>query len=222
MNRFVQVGGAMACALLLPWVACAQTEDKGEAVAKTKAKRKVPAGLFGMDAKAAGTDAPEHPTKISAKKIDYDYKEGIILFDEDVLVDDAQFTMYADRLIVFMQGTNDVNQIMAIGTVKITSDLRFATCDKAVYTKENAQIVMTAEKGKSVHLETQGDTAGAVKGAGVVMWLDDERVQILSTKMVYGSEDDERATITIPQLGAIKGIGEKKPPEPEEKRDNQN
>jgi len=205
-SRVMKVGLLAVSALLLPWLAYAQAADVAEP--KAEAQKKAPVRLFGMDVKAEEADARE--TVITADKIDFDNKEGIILFDENVLIDDAQFIMRSDRLMVFLEGTNDVSQIMAIGNVSITNELRHATCDRAVYTKKNAQIVMTADVGKNVHLVTMGDTPGAVKGPGVVIWLDDERIQVLSRE--DGGGDQPR--VTIPSLGTLNRIpgGEKKEP----------
>ena len=207
MNKMMQVGLAVTGALLLPWLVYAQAAADAVAAPKQEAKKKTPASFFGMDTKDSGKDAPQRETVITADKIDFDNKEGIILFDENVLIDDAQFIMRSDRLMVFMEGTNDVSQILAIGNVNITNELRHATCDKAVYTRKDAQIVMSADGDKDVHLETQGDSAGTVKGARVVIWLDDERVQVLSREGAA-----QQPKVTIPSLGSLNRAtgGEKK------------
>ena len=207
MSKMTQVGLTVAGALLLPWLVCAQAAGADAAAPKKDAKRATPAAFFGVGAKEPGQDAPQRETLISADKIDFDNKEGVILFDSNVLIDDAQFIMRSDRLMVFLEGTNDVSQILAIGNVNITNELRYATCDKAVYTKKDAQIVMTADIGKEVNLVTQGDTAGTVKGASVVIWLDDERVQVLSRE-----GENRQPGVTIPSLGTLNRAtgGEKK------------
>lgn len=117
---------------------------------------------------------------ITATKIEFDNKEGVILFDENVLVDDAQFQMRADRLLVFMEGTNDVQQLMAVGRVCITNENRSASCDKAVYTKKDGQIVMTG----NAKLMQQGGQAGEVTGNRITIWLDDERIEVLPGRVV--------------------------------------
>ena len=129
-------------------------------------------------AEKAGGAARE--SVITAKKIEFDNKEGVILFDENVLVDDAQFLMRSDRLLVFMQGTNDVQQIMAIGNVSITNANRSAACDKAVYTKKDGRIVMTG----SAHLKQLGKEAGDVTGDRIVIWVDDERMEVSPGRVV--------------------------------------
>lgn len=118
-------------------------------------------------------------SSIVADKIEFDNKEGVILFDQNVLVSDPRFVMRSDRLIVFMAGTNDVDQIMAIGNVSLTNGNRSAKCDKAVYTRKDGQIVMSAEKGGMVELRQGGGKAGAVTGPKMAIWLNEERFEVL-------------------------------------------
>lgn len=123
---------------------------------------------------------PEREAVITADRIEFDNKEGVILFDENVFLDDAQFIMRSTRLLVFMEGTNDVQQIMAIGCVNITNENRSASCDKAVYTKKTGQIVMTG----NARLIRQGDAGGEVTGTRITFWLDDERMEVSPGRVV--------------------------------------
>ena len=128
----------------------------------------------------AASAVPEREAVITANRIEFDNKEGVILFDENVLVDDAQFIMRSERLLVFMEGTNDVQQILAIGAVSITNENRAASCDKAVYTKKSGQIVMTG----NARLMRQGDQGGEVTGNRITFWLDDERMEVSPGRVV--------------------------------------
>ena len=135
------------------------------------------------DAKAAGSRTQAEPQReavITAERIEFDNKEGVILFDENVVVDDPQFMMSSDRLLVFMEGTNDVQQIMAVGKVVITNLNRLASCDKAVYTRKDGQIVMTG----NARLMRQGDEGGEVTGNRITFWLDDERMEVSPGRVV--------------------------------------
>ena len=123
----------------------------------------------------SSTNAPQRETVIISDKIDFDNREGVILFDDNVFVDDPQFSMRSDRLLVFMEGTNDVSQVMAIGNVTFSNEMRSATCSKAVFTKKDGQVVMTGD----VRMKNEGETAGEVSGEKVVIWVDDERVEVL-------------------------------------------
>lgn len=123
---------------------------------------------------------PARESIITSSRIEFDNKEGVILFDENVLVDDAQFVMRSDRLLVFMQGTNDVQQVMAVGRVSITNQNRFASCDKAVYTKKDGQIVMSG----NARMLRQGDQGGEVLGDRITFWLDDERMEVSPGRVI--------------------------------------
>lgn len=133
--------------------------------------------------------APGREAVITAERIEFDNKEGVILFDEKVLVDDEQFIMRSDRLLVFMEGTNDVQQIMAVGRVSITNANRSASCDKAVYTKKDGQIVMTG----SARLMRQGDEGGEVTGNRITFWLEDERMEVSPGRVVLPPGTFKRA-----------------------------
>jgi len=155
--------------------AAAPAQDTPEKVAKQEKQTDV---LKALKAQKAGE--PGRESVITAEKIEFDNKEGVILFDEHVLVDDAQFVMRSDRLLVFMQGTNDVQQIMAVGNVSITNQNRTASCDKAVYTKKDGQIVMSG----NARLMRQGDEGGEVTGNRISIWLDDERMEVSPGRVV--------------------------------------
>jgi len=173
-------------------------------VTLTQPKKKKAGSSF-LTKSGSSTNAPARETIITSDKIDFDYKEGVILFDDHVVVDDPQFVMRSDRLLVFMESTNDVSQVMAIGHVVFSNEMRSATCDKAIYTRKDGQVVLTGD----VRLKTEGETTGEVRGKKVVIWVDDERVEVL-----------DGASITLPP-GAFKKASdqEKKATKPGEKTD---
>jgi lipopolysaccharide transport protein LptA len=157
----------------------------GQEAAQTGVGAQAAVSAAGLDkAAVVVSKKPLEPTRdsiVTAKKIEFDNKEGVILFDENVLVDDAQFLMRSDRLLIFMQGTNDVQQVMAIGNVSITNANRAASCDKAVYTKKDGRIVMTG----NAYLKQQGKEAGDVGPAErIVIWIDDERMEVSPGRVV--------------------------------------
>jgi len=168
MWRVCFLGGVLACG-----VAFAQEQTTNAPAAAVKHEKKEKAAKV----KAA---TPGREAVITADRIEFDNKEGVILFDENVFVDDEQFVMRSDRLLVFMEGTNDVQQVMAVGRVSITNENRSAACDKAVYTKKSGQIVMTG----NARLMRQGDQGGEVTGNRITFWLDDERMEVSPGRVV--------------------------------------
>ncbi len=183
LTALLAVGGALAEEAQKA-AAEPAADSKDRVAAKEGAPAKVPAA--GEEPKKAGTAgskkaaAPGRESVITASKIEFDNKEGVILFDENVLVDDEQFLMRADRLLVFMEGTNDVQQLMAVGHVNITNENRAASCEKAVYTKKDGQIVMTG----NARLIQKGSDTGEVTGDRIVIWIDDQRMEVYPGRVV--------------------------------------
>ena len=164
--------GLLVCGAVMAQEQAAATNGLQKTAEKGATNAAAKAGLkLGSKAKSA---TPGREAVITAERIEFDNKEGVILFDQKVLVDDEQFVMRADQLLVFMEGTNDVQQIMAVGSVSITNDNRCASCDKAVYTKKSGQIVMTGH----AKLMRQGSQGGEVTGERITFWLDDERMEV--------------------------------------------
>lgn len=129
-------------------------------------------------------------TVITSARIEFDYKEMVAVFDEDVRVANPQFLMLADRVLVFLDGTNDVKQILALGRVSMTNDIRSASCDKAVYTRATDQIVLTGNAA----LRRGGDS---VKGDRIAIWLNDERMEVSPGTFVIAPgtiRDQEKTT----------------------------
>jgi lipopolysaccharide transport protein LptA len=158
----VPVEPSVALATNIPAVTLSQSKKRG-------------GGTSFLSRATSSTNTPQRETIITSDKIDFDNREGVILFDDNVFVDDPQFSMRSERLLVFMAGTNDVSQVMAIGNVIFSNEMRSATCSKAVFTKKDGQVVMTGD----VRMKSEGETAGEVSGEQVVIWVDDERVEVL-------------------------------------------
>ncbi len=128
---------------------------------------------------------------ITADRTDYDRKEGVILFDRNVYVDDEQYQMHAERLFVFLDGTNDMKRLVALGNVSITNEDKSAWCEKAVYTKTASRIVMYGDEQKPAWLRDAGDKPGdasEVRGLRITYWIDS------------GLATVERPVITVPGL----------------------
>ena len=125
-------------------------------------------------------DAPApRSVKITSERTDYDRKEGVIMFDRNVCVDDVEYKMHANQLYVFHDGTNDLKRIVAIGNVAITNETRVGTCAKAAYTKSTSKIVMYGD-GASVmaRLEDNGKNRSSVEGRKITFWIDSEQVEV--------------------------------------------
>lgn len=129
---------------------------------------------------------------ITAERTDYDRKEGVILFDRNVYVDDEQYQLHADRLFLFLDGTNDLKRLVALGNVAITNEEKNASCSRAVYVKKSSKIVMYGEDGVPASLYQGGAKGSTVRGERITFWLNSEQVEI------------ERPVVTVPG-GSFRG-----------------
>ena len=134
---------------------------------------------------------------ITSERTDYDRKEGVILFDRNVYVDDELYQMHADRLFVFLDGTNDLKRIVAIGNVSITNEQRTASCSRAVFTKATSKIVMYGDETSNARLSDPSQRGGVAEGKKITFWLDAEQVSV------------EESAVRLPG-GMLKGKDPKK------------
>ena len=192
-------------------------EDAAKAAAEAEVKAKAEAEAKKQEVSESGKDKPGKDKKdkkakakakvssprtgrdavITSERTDYDRKEGIILFDRNVFVDDEQYQMHADRLFVFLDGTNDLKRIVAIGNVSITNEARTASCSKAVFTKAASKIVMYGDDTTNAKLSDPSQRGGMVEGKKITFWLDAEQVSV------------EGSTVNLPG-GMLKGKDPKK------------
>ena len=84
--------------------------DRPASDAAPKAVVTKKADASGKDGK--GKELTGRDAIITADRMDYDRKEGVILFDRNVYIDDEQYQMHADRLFVFLE-TNAVESASA-------------------------------------------------------------------------------------------------------------
>ena len=116
-------------------------------------------------------------TVITANRMEYEYTEAAILFEENVKVADPEFTMTADRVIVLLDGTNSIRQVRCLGNVVLVSDDRSARCAEAIYTRASGMIVMTGD----AILQRAKDQ---IWGRKITIWVDDERMECEPARMV--------------------------------------
>ena len=136
---------------------------------------------------------PARDALITADRTDYDRKEGVVLFDRNVHVDDSQYQMHADRLFLFLEGTNELKRLVAIGHVAITNEDKRAYCARATFNKKLGRVVMYSSDEITAELREEGKKGSDVKGEKITFWLDSEQVEV------------ENPVITMP--GGLGGQG---------------
>ncbi len=129
-----------------------------------KAKEKKPAG---------------RPAKITSDSTVYNRKEGIASFEGHVHVDDERYQMHADRVFLFMEGTNDLKRIVAIGNVAMTNEAHRAYGAKATYSKKNGLVVLYSGDGIMAEVRDESKAQPQiVRGRRIRFWIDSEQVEV--------------------------------------------
>jgi len=123
------------------------------------------------------------PTVITSDRMEFDYKEFIALFEGNVKVNDPQFTLTADKMLIFFENANEVKSVNATGSVKIvsksndTDDIPITiTSVRATYTARNGLVLVQSKPGEPMPVVTKGENR--ITGAKMSVWLIEERVVV--------------------------------------------
>ena len=154
----------------------------------------LPAARAAGDNPLAGRKRPADagPTVVKSDKLEFDYKNNIALFDGHVDVKDPEFTLKADRMIIFLEKTNDVQRVACTGNVRMTSDDIVIVCGKATYTRVNAHVLLEDEP-----VVTKGEQR--LTGESIDVWLNDSRVVVNNGVGVEARANSFKETRKIPQ-----------------------
>lgn len=135
-------------------------------------------GVEKKNAKAKAV-APRN-VKVTSDRSTYLRKEGVLVFDGNVFVDDVEFKMHADEVTLFLGGTNELKRIVAIGNVAVTNELRSGTCAKATYNKALSRVILYGDEAKGItaKLNDNGKRKSQVEGRKITFWVDTEQVEV--------------------------------------------
>lgn len=129
-------------------------------------------GLAGDIAKAKNGE-----TVITSKKLEFDYRKYIAVFEGDVVATDPEIKMQADRMTIWFDETNNLKRALATGNVKMWYQDKTATGQTVVYdaSKGQAQIVGNAQlaRGKD-----------SVSGDKITVWLNDDRMEVEPGRLI--------------------------------------
>ena len=119
------------------------------------------------------------PAKITSDSTIYNRKEGIASFEGHVHVDDEQYQMHADRVYLFLEGTNELKRIVALGNVAMTNAARRAYGAKATYSKKNGLVVLHSGDGITAEVRDESkEQPQIVRGKRIRFWVGSEQVEV--------------------------------------------
>ena len=117
--------------------------------------------------------------KVTAAKAYYDHGEGYAYFSGHVFVDDADYQLHADRAYVFLDGTNELKRIVALGGVAITNGAKRASGGKASYYRKSGMVVLEASENAPAEVRDEAkDGAQVVRGKKIKFWTKTRQVEV--------------------------------------------
>ena len=137
-----------------------------------------------VSAASGSNTVSKNAAKITAASTYYDRKEGLATFTGHVFVEDEKYQLHADRAFVFMEGTNELNRIVALGNVAMTNGARRAYGVKASYYRNPGMVVLYG--GDGVAAEVLDETPKGnqvVKGKKIKFWTASEQVEVLEAEL---------------------------------------
>lgn len=165
----------LATILLAQTLAAAGAEPEAGAA-------EAPAGATEVLVEAAAGDRAASPrtVKVTSDRATYLRKDGVLAFEGNVAVEDVEFKMHAREVSLFLEGTNTLKRVVAIGDVAVTNGLRSGSCAKATYNKALSKVVLYGdpEAGVMAVLRDGGKRRSEVEGRKITFWIDTEQVEV--------------------------------------------
>lgn len=169
---------------LLPLLAVMLLADPNELI-DTEAAAAIPSNTCVRLLQAGPKVEKRKNARITSRMCDFDRKEGVVLFEGDVVVSyDDDYVMCADTVYVLLSGSNELGRVVAVGNVSITNETRIGTCELATYRRRRGEIEMFGETGKSsARLVDTGKGGGELEGSCIRFWLDSEQVEVVNSRI---------------------------------------
>ena len=124
------------------------------------------------------------PVHITSQQLEADYQAKVITFIGDVVARQKEFTLYSDRLLLFIGGEmKEIEKIVARGNVRMVQGERTATCNEATYYHREGTVVLRGEP-----VVREGDNW--VSGKRIIYYIDEQ-------KSVAEGEGEDRVKVTI-------------------------
>lgn len=109
------------------------------------------------------------PIRVTADRLEFDYHEFCATFEGHVVVTEPTFSLRADRVLVFLENTNDVRRLDAAGHVRFERDGIVISCGKASYSRETGLIYLQENP-----VVTHG--VGRIEARKMSVWIDQKRI----------------------------------------------
>jgi lipopolysaccharide transport protein LptA len=108
----------------------------------------------------------------------YDREEGVIMFDKNVKLFESDRRISCDRAFAFLEGSNTLKRITAVGNVAFSDSSRTGGCPRADYDKSSGKLEMFSSASKTAFIEEFGKNKWKLEGRKIIFWLESEQVEV--------------------------------------------
>ncbi|MBI5236016.1 MAG: lipopolysaccharide transport periplasmic protein LptA [Deltaproteobacteria bacterium] len=155
-------------------------------------------GALFVPAFSAEPQPAKKPVTVLSDTMQSDKSRGFVVFKGNVVAIE-DFTLCADELTVTYGKDNEINDMVAVGSVRIFQQEKAATAARAVYDRITRKLVLTG------HAEV-AQCSDSVKGDKITVSLDDDNA------MVQSDNGGRVRAVIMPQKNcvqpSVKGISE--------------
>jgi lipopolysaccharide export system protein LptA len=142
-------------------------------------------------------------TLITSSRMDYDATAQTVLFSGNVHVTRPDFELWSDKMTVYLEKSSktqavpesggmeagDIDRIIAEGSVRMRSDKKRGTCDKATYYSKNEHFVMEGSP------ELRDERQSVITGGTIVHNFTTNHSEVLNTsKVVFYTPDKKEGS----------------------------
>lgn len=167
----------LAAMALLGVMFLTDADEQADAALKARLAEQADSGM-------AEAEAAHKSARITSRTADFDREAGVMMFEGDVFVRYADaYDLRADRIFVFMSGTNALSRIVASGNISITNETRSGACDLAVFRNRSRELTLFGEGEDRLAKLVDGKTGDALEGSRIRFWLDSEQVEVTNSRI---------------------------------------
>lgn len=121
---------------------------------------------------------------ITAERIDLDRDAGVVMFEDKVHINYAkEYDLCADQLFVFLENTNELTRVVAIGNVSVTNDTKVGACHMAKFTRKSGQLELYGDGEEKKALLIDGISDNKLYGGVIRFWLGSEQIEVEKSKI---------------------------------------
>lgn len=108
----------------------------------------------------------------------YSRTDGIVMFSGSVNLKETDKTIKCDKAYAFLEGTNDVRRVVAIGNVRFNDASRNGGCPRADYDRRKERLTLHSDLKNLAFIEELGANKWRLEGRQIKFWPKSEQVEV--------------------------------------------